>query len=388
MGDDTPDKRTGSYAQQEALGGEFISVTGYQTPYHFSHNESLVDEYDLPDHVEEASVIGAEHLHTRETVGLNPLPYNSAILVRGPSAPEFIQEEFTNDMDVDVGESRYAMLLYDDGGVQGDLIVTRTGEEEYYAFSLAGAACVEATERLRDHAPSDVGVTNLEDGLGCIGVYGQQALDAVQPLTSTDLSRDALPFYNWTEVEIDGIPTGVLRSSYVGEFGWEFWPLAGHEAPLWETLWDAVEGQGGTVYGVGALVSMGLEKGYHELGVDVGEDFTPFEAGLDHFVDMDTDFFGKDAIDPSPDRRRVVVQPDDATFVPDGEDAILADGDVVGELVRGGYGYSVESGIGIGFAPAEYADSGTAVELERDGERYAATVQDAPLFDPDDSRLR
>ena len=387
MTEDTPDKRCGSHTQQAELGGEMISVTGYQTPYYFTVNEGLVDEYDLPDHVEESPIIGAEHLHTRETVGLNPLPYNSAIEVRGPSAPDFIQREFSNDMDVEVGESRYAMLLNEDGGVQADMIVTRTGEERYYVFSLAGAACVEATERLRADAPADVGVANLEDGLGCIGLYGPQALETVQPLTDTDLSRDALPFYNWTEAEIGGVPCGVLRSSYVGEFGWELWPLSGHEGPLWEVLWDAVEEQGGTAYGVGALVSMGLEKGYHELGVDVGPDYTPFEAGLGHFVDMDTDFVGKDALDPSPDRRRVLVRTDEA-FVPDGEDAIVADGDVVGELARGGYGYSIEAGVGSGFVQAEYADAGTTVELERDGERYAGTVEEPPIFDPDDSRLR
>lgn len=388
MTGDDHDKRSPSHAEQEALGGEFISVTGYQTPYHYSRNEVFIDDYDLPNHVDAAPVIGVEHLHTRETVSLTSLPYNSAIEVSGPSAAEFIQREFTNDMDLDVGESRYTMLLHDDGGVLGDLIVTRVDDDRYYAFSLSGEACVVATDRLREHAPSDVAVLNREDGLGCLGVYGPEALDAVQPLTSTDLDRDSLPFYGWTDLEIEGIPCHVLRSSYVGEFGWEFWTLSGYESQLWEALWDAVDDQGGTVFGVGALVSLGLEKGFHELGVDVGPDYTPFESGLDAFVDMDTDFFGKDAIDPSPDRRRVCVTPDDTEVVPEAGDEVVADGENVGEVVRGGYGYSIESGAGFGFLPVEYAEPGTGLELERDGDRYAATVQELPLFDPEDSRLR
>ena len=65
------------------------------------------------------------------------------------------------------------------------------------------------------------------------------------------------------------------------------------------------------------------------------------------------------------------------------------DGKVVGETTSGGYGHRIGKSIALGMVRADLAEPGTALEVEIFGERFAATVQpDAPLWDPDNERLR
>lgn len=381
-------KRTAIHQQLQDLGGEYITARGWETPIEYSINKNNLPNYELPDHVSDSGLTGVEHLHTREAVNLTSLPYNAPIEIAGPSATEFVQRMFSNDMEFGVGQSKYAMMLNENGGVLGDIVVSRIENERYFAFSLAGANSESNTEWLSSHSPENVSIKNFDDCYGCIGVYGPNSLGVVNDLVDADLSRDGLRFYGCEEVEVDGIPTLALRLSYVGEFGWEFWTPSGYEAKLWDSLWAACQGEGGSVFGVGALLSMGIEKGYHVMGADLGPEYTPFEAGLGRFVDMDTNFIGKDAMDESVDRERVCITMDDPSISPEAGDEIYEASDMIGQVSRSGFGYSVGDRIIYAYLPTEYATPGTSIEIHHADKSQSATVQDGPLFDPTDSRLK
>lgn len=64
-------------------------------------------------------------------------------------------------------------------------------------------------------------------------------------------------------------------------------------------------------------------------------------------------------------------------------------GEVVGETTSGDWGYRVGASIALGMVRAELAAPGTELEVEIYGHRRRATVQtDAPLWDPENARLR
>ena len=64
-------------------------------------------------------------------------------------------------------------------------------------------------------------------------------------------------------------------------------------------------------------------------------------------------------------------------------------GDAVGEVTSGGYGYRADASIALGVVQAEAAVPGTDLTVEIFGQSYRATVQpDAPLWDSENTRIR
>lgn len=385
-------RRTPVYNEHQELGGVVTEpLCGWELPQYYELNEDRSDEYDLPDHLEESSAVGVETLATRERVGISDVTVLAPIAITGPSAPDFVQRAFTNDMDIDVGQVRYTLMIDDEGENMGDLVVTRLDDERYFASTLGGEVIDEQTAWLRANAPDDVSITNLDDGYTNLSIWGPNADDVVPPLTDADMSRDGFPYYTSKQIDVAGVPAVAIRISYVGEFGWELWTRPGHQAQLWEALWAEGQDQDMIPLGLDALLRMGLEKGYRLPGYDMGPENTPFEANLDFTVAMDTEFIGKEslerALDDGIDQRLACMTMDDDVLPAIGE-SVFVDGDAIGEVNRNGYGYSVGENIAMAYLPDEYTDSGTTVSVEAGGERYSATVRDEPLFDPGGDRMR
>ena len=63
------------------------------------------------------------------------------------------------------------------------------------------------------------------------------------------------------------------------------------------------------------------------------------------------------------------------------------DGEIVGRVTSGGYGYTVERSIAYAYVPAQL-EVGTAVEVDIFGEWVAGEIAREPLFDPKGERVR
>jgi glycine cleavage system aminomethyltransferase T len=143
--------------------------------------------------------------------------------------------------------------------------------------------------------------------------------------------------------------------------------------------------------GGGALSSMRLEKGYRLWGTDIDTDSNPFEAGLPFAVDMDTEFIGKDALETvreeGIDSKITPLTLDDSTDIMLSGRPVLKDGEAIGYVQAGNYGYSIGESIAYTYVPVEHAEAGTSVQIQCEGETYDATVRDEPLFDPARERI-
>ena len=68
---------------------------------------------------------------------------------------------------------------------------------------------------------------------------------------------------------------------------------------------------------------------------------------------------------------------------------IWHDGKVVGETTSGAWGYRVNASVALGMVRADLARPGTELTVDIYGQQCRAVVQpDAPLWDPDNERLR
>ena len=71
-----------------------------------------------------------------------------------------------------------------------------------------------------------------------------------------------------------------------------------------------------------------------------------------------------------------------------GGEAVYSNGEVVGRIRSGGYGYTIGTNIGLAYLPIELAKIATKVEVEIFGERIPAEVVPNTLYDPKNERLR
>ena len=213
-------------------------------------------------------------------------------------------------------------------------------------------------------------------------------------VTEADLSNAAFPWLSSREIEIGYAKMLALRVNYVGELGWELHAPTEHLAATYSALWRAGEDDGIRDFGMYAMDSLRLEKGYRGWKGDLTHEYTPLMAGLDRLVAFDKpDFIGKAALlkerETGPKERLVSLVLDEAGEV----DApycspVLAKGEIVGLTVSSGYGHAIEKAIALAYVRSDLAKPGTALDVEILGRRAGARVEAEPLYDPTNARLR
>ena len=164
---------------------------------------------------------------------------------------------------------------------------------------------------------------------------------------------------------------------------------------LTSALYDAVISAGAVPFGMYALNSMRIEKGYRAWKGDLSTDYTLLEGGMERFVKFDKpqDFPGKAALQSEKQQGRkkaFVTLIVDAPFADAPYMSTIWNGDdVVGETTSGDWGFRVNKSIALGMVKVELAVAGTELEIEIFGARCKAIVQpDEPLWDPSNARIR
>jgi len=183
----------------------------------------------------------------------------------------------------------------------------------------------------------------------------------------------------------------LVRLSFAGELGWEI-HAQNEDVPA---IYDAVIAAGAKPFGMYALNSMRIEKGYRAWKGDLSTDYSLLEAGLDRFVKFDKpqDFPGKAALLA---QKQQGVQKRFVTMTVEAGDqdapymsTVYHGKDVVGETTSGDWGYRVGKSIALGTIRADLAVEGTALDINIFGRMCRATVHaDRPLWDPENERLK
>src|SRR5204863_8920638 len=117
----------------------------------------------------------------------------------------------------------------------------------------------------------------------------------------------------------------------------------------------------------------------------------PWEAGLGFAVKLDKEaFLGREALVAAqqPERLLRCLVLDDPRAVALGSEPVRVDGELVGRVTSGGYGYTVERSIAYAYLPAAHAQPEQKIEVEIFGEWVGGEVAPEPLFDSAGERLR
>lgn len=406
------------HARTESLGAVYFDARGWERPHWYESNSDLVDTYGVADRPHEwdrrwwSPITTAEHLHMREHGALIDLSAFQMFDVNGPGVVDYIEKMTANKCDRPVGSSIYTPVLEPNGGFRSDLTVLRLAEDRFRI--ITGAFDGGRDEYwFRKNLPSDGSVqfVNLSSATTTIGVWGPQASSLISGLTETDVSIEAFPYGTTQEVLIDGVPTRMLRISYVGENGWEVTTSIPHGLRLWDALYGAGRDLDVRPVGAGVYGTTGrLEKGYRLMGAELESEYTPVEAGLARPRVKAADFIGKEAYLAARETDPVAVMctltvedhtdaSGTARYMTGGNEPILTvDGDRivdakgrVSRVTTAGNGPSVGKYLLMAYLPPEHAVEGTDLAVMYMNEMFpvqVARVGSAPLFDPEDTRMK
>jgi len=379
------------YPRLAELGAAFGEKSGWERANWFEPNADAGDESLRPRGWAGrlwSPGIGAEHRATREAAAVFDETSFAKIDVSGEAAADFLEPLCDNHVARDVGAITYTSMLNERGGIECDFTVTRLAEDRFRivtgtAFGQHDLAWI------RSHAPEDgsVRVEDVTSQLACIGLWGPASREILEPLTG---SLD-FPYMRAREVAVGFVPCLALRVTYVGELGWELYCPSEFGLRLWDSIWDAGRDYGLVAGGYRAIDSCRLEKGYRVWGADITPDDTPWEAGLDFAVKLDKgDFIGRGALIErrEPERKLVCIVLEDPRSVALGSEPVRADGEVVGRVTSGGYGYTVERSIAYAYVPTDRAEVGQPVEIAIFGEWIEGEVVREPLYDAESARVR
>jgi len=341
-------KRTPLYARHVELGARMVPFAGWEMPVQY---EGVI----------------SEHRAVRTDCGAFDVSHMGELHVDGPTAPTFLQEMLSNDVDrIGDGEAQYTLLTNEQGGIVDDLIVYRFAPGQYLlVVNASNRAAVY--DWLKEREPRGCEVRDTSDDYGLVAVQGPRSLER--------LELPDQPAFTHAMGELDGIEVMIGRTGYTGEKGVELCCPAEDAADLWE----AVLARGAVPCGLGARDTLRLEVCYPLHGSDITPETDAISAGLGWACALAKEFTGVDTLrlirEEGPARRLVA-------FVME-EKAIPRQGMPIeggGEVTSGTHSPMLDRGIGMGYVPVGSSAPGYELMIDVRGKPKRARVVEKPIY--------
>ena len=343
--------------------------------------------------------VGREHKACREAAVLFDQTSFAKFALKGPDALAALNWICANNVDKPVGALTYTQMLNDHGGIECDLTIARVAEDEFYIVTGTGFATHDF-DWISSNIPAGMNcqLFDITSSNAVLALMGPRARDILQAVTRADVSNAGFPFGSTKTIGIKGCPVLALRVTYVGELGWELHLPVEYATTVYAALMQAGAEHGLVNAGYRAIDSLRLEKGYRAWGADIGPDHTPQESGLGWAVKLkgNTPFKGREAAQAQADggvKKMMACFTCDPDVVLLGRETIYRNGERVGWLTSGGFGYTVDKSIGYGYirnrggVTRDYVMEGS-YELEVATQRVPCTVHMTPLYDAKMERIK
>lgn len=357
-------KNTPLSETHQALGAKMVPFAGFNMPVQYEG-------------------VNIEHQTVREAVGVFDVSHMGEFLIEGPHALALIQKVSSNDASkLTVGKAQYSCLPNETGGIVDDLIIYKVKEDTYLLV-------VNASNIKKDwdfiSSKNDVGATmrNLSDDYALLAIQGPKAVDAMQSLSSHDLS--AIPFYNFIVGDFAGIPHVIISATgYTGSGGFEIYCKNNEVKQIWDKVLEAGKDFGIKPIGLAARDTLRLEMGYCLYGNDIDDTTSPIEAGLSWICKFSKPFTNSEHLiaekERTPERKLVAFQLDDRGIPRHGYDIVDSNGNTIGNVTSGTMSPTLVLGIGLGYVPKVFAKADSKIYIQVRKKAIPATVVKLPFY--------
>lgn len=356
------ERKTPLYEEHVRLGGKIVPFAGWLLPVQYS------------------GVI-AEHMAVREKCGIFDVSHMGELLLKGQSAKENLNHLLTNDYtDMPVGAARYSPMCNENGGCVDDLIVYKKAEDDY--FIVVNAANKDKDYAwMKEHLLPGSELTDASDDYAQIALQGPKAEEILKKLAA----EEDIPTGYYTALfdrTVDGMNCIISRTGYTGEEGFEIY-LSPADAPkMWNLLLDAGKEEGLIPCGLGARDTLRLEASMPLYGHEMNDEISPRETGLGIFVKMKKeDFIGKAALVQrgKPTVKRVGLKVTGRGILREHQ-TVLLDGKEIGHTTSGTFCPYLNQPVAMAILPKEYAEIGTALEVDVRGRKVPVEVIALPFY--------
>ena len=357
-------KNTALTATHEALGAKIVPFAGYNMPVQYEG-------------------VNAEHETVRNGVGVFDVSHMGEFLIEGPNALDLIQKVTSNDASkLSIGKAQYSCFPNDDGGIVDDLIVYKVKDETY--LLVVNASNIEKDWNWIA-SKNDVGaeMKDLSEDYSLLAIQGPKAIEAMQSLTSHDLSQ--IKFYNFIVGDFAGIEHVIISATgYTGSGGFEIYCKNNEVKQVWDKVFEAGAEFGIKPIGLAARDTLRLEMGYCLYGNDIDDTTSPIEAGLGWITKFTKEFTNSEDLasqkQHGAERKLVAFELDERGIPRQGYDIVDGNGNKIGNVTSGTMSPSLGKGIGLGYVPVVFAGVNSKINIQVRKNAITATVVKLPFY--------
>jgi aminomethyltransferase len=357
-------KNTALVEKHLALGAKMVPFAGYNMPVQYEG-------------------VNSEHETVRNGVGVFDVSHMGEFLLTGENALDLIQKVTTNDAStLIVGRAQYSCLPNGKGGIVDDLIIYKMKENQY--LLVVNASNIDKDwEWISSHNDMGVEMKNLSDDYSLLAIQGPKAVEAMQSLTSIDLS--SIKYYHFEVGEFAGIEHVILSATgYTGSGGFEIYCKNEDAEQVWNKVFEAGAHFGIKPIGLAARDTLRLEMGFCLYGNDIDDTTSPIEAGLGWITKFNKDFTDANLLKAQKENgvtKKLVAFEMIEKGIPRHDYPICnAAGETIGRVTSGTMSPSLKIAIGMGYVTVENAALDSDIFIEIRDKKVKAKVVKLPFY--------
>jgi aminomethyltransferase len=336
--------------------------------------------YNMPVSYEGVNI---EHKTVRDSLGVFDVSHMGEFLLSGPRSLDLIQMVTSNDASKLVdGQAQYSCFPNDKGGIVDDLILYRLNEEKW--LLVVNASNIEKDWNwIKSNNTMGVQMRNLSEDFSLLAIQGPKAVEAMQSLTTIDLSE--IRFYTFRVAEFAGIEQVIISATgYTGSGGFEIYCKNNEVEQIWNNVMEAGIEFGIKPIGLAARDTLRLEMGYCLYGNDIDDTTSPIEAGLGWITKFTKDFINSEELlkekQLGPKRRLVGFELMDRGIPRKGYDILDSKGNNIGVVTSGTMSPSLEKGIGMGYVESDQKSIGNQIFISIRKNSIPAIITKLPFY--------
>ena len=348
----------------ESLGAKMVPFAGYNMPVQYEG-------------------VNAEHEIVRNGVGVFDVSHMGEFFLKGENALALIQKVTSNDASKLVnGKAQYSCLPNNDGGIVDDLIVYKI-EDNHYMLVVNASNIEKDWNWIASHNDLGVDMQNLSDSYSLLAIQGPKAAEAMQSLTSIDLTN--MGYYTFQIGEFAGKNDVIVSATgYTGSGGFEIYFKNEDAEYIWNKVFEAGETFGIKPIGLAARDTLRLEMGFCLYGNDINDTTSPLEAGLGWITKFDKEFTNSENLKKQKEAgvsRKLVGFEMLERGIPRHDYEIAdANGNVVGIVTSGTQSPSLGIAIGMGYVPTALATPDSEIYIRIRNKDVKAKVVKLPFY--------
>ena len=303
------------------------------------------------------------------------------IEISGPDAIPFLDKVLTRKVSsVIEGRGYYSLACTPQGGIFMDGVLFKFSENKFWYVQADGPF----EDWLLAHT-SNYNVKISDPKSRVLQIQGPASIDIMKTASNGKIDEN-MKYFRSGFFDLGGQNLYVSRTGFTNELGFEIYSdgFKTDHLALWDHLMNCGQPHGMELSASRAMTIRRIEGGIFGNLTDIDTTITPFEAGLEFFVNMEKgDFIGRDALN-NKDRRPCLFGVTCKTETPVSGSKILDGDKIVGHITAGVPSPTLKLGIGYVrfYKPDDWPGRKLILELVN-GDKHSCDIVNLPFFDHD-----